>query len=135
MVYNKNKDEDEHYDIKEHYDNPYENVDAKNVQWIPIIIGILLLLFLLVAIFSGGGKWIYKKIFGETKVPDNKELTTDKSVKVSADLVFSKDVPHNATQTTSTTVKPPLGVSHTDARGINYSSPQIYKMGTKSFMV
>lgn len=85
---------------------------------------------MLVAIFSGGGKWIYKKFFGETKVPDSNELT-NKSV--SADLVFSKGgVTPQTPQTASTTVKPPLGVSRDNAP-INYPPYENYHMDPKTY--
>lgn len=110
MVKNKNKDEDEHYNIKEHYDNPYENVDAKNVSWIPIICGILIILLFLVA-FCWWARDRIKEYFyptnkTKTEVLDSKELTTVNPV-ISADSVHpSIGVARNATQTASTTVKP-----------------------------
>jgi len=84
MVKNKNKNDDEHNDIKEHYDE--NSFKASDIPWYSYL-GMIAALFLLFAF----GMWLKSRFFPTDKtktiVPDSKEPTTVKPVIVTGDLV------------------------------------------------
>ena len=97
MVYNKNKDEDEHYDIKEHYDE--NSLKASDFPWYSYA-GMIVALFLLVA-FGWWARDRIKEYFYPTDKTKTEVQDISKQV-ISADLVYSKD---------GDTVHPPIGVA------------------------
>lgn len=87
MVFNKNKnkDEDEHYDIKEHYDE--NSLQASDIPWYSYL-GMIAALFLLVA-FGWWARDSIKDYFYPTD--KTKTKVSDSTVKpVTADLVYPK---------------------------------------------
>ena len=80
MVKNKNDDDDEHYNIKEHYDE--NSFKPSDIQWWEyLLMGLALTL-----LFIGGLEfyyYLYPTDKTKTKVPDNTEIKP-----VTADLVL-----------------------------------------------
>ena len=103
MVFNKNKnkDEDEHYDIKEHYDE--NSFQASDIPWYSYL-GMIAALFLLVA-FGWWARDRIKEYFYPTDKTETKVSDNSKPVQVTADLVMKV-----------TPLTPLTGISRVEAR-------------------